>query len=388
MRTLLTFSPWMGSTRSPVERLMRLLSVVLSLGLHSALPVDAAVPSQSEGAHLTIPRAGHQATLLADGRVLVTGGCARPGCADVQRTTERYDAGAHRFTRTADMGEARVSHTATALGDGRILVTGGWTGSLATASTEIYDPGTGRFTPGPRMSVARMDGTATLLDDGEVLIVGGAHQTGRPTATAERFDPASAALVPTGRMGLARVHHAAVRLRDGRVLVVGGLADRATATASAEIYDPSDGMFRPTGSLQQPRCKLAALPLADGRVMVLAGSSDCDERRRLATTEIFDPATESFVPGPRLNDPRYKFASAAVRLGNGAVLIAGGAVDMEMWTPGATAFRRLTAALHAELAFSTATLLGDGAVLVVGGYDRTITPTTRAWRISLPSAER
>ena len=355
----------------------------------AALAAGADTPTLLEGPALAVPRAGHQATLMDDGSVLVTGGCAGAGCARIQRSAERYDPAGGRFVPAADMVTARVSHTATALADGRVFVAGGWTGSAATASTEVYDPASGRFVAGPGMAVARMDATATLLDDGDVLLVGGAVQTNRPTAAAERFSPATGAISAAGALQAARVHHAAVKLRDGRVLVVGGLVGRHQATASAELYDPRTGSFRPTGALGQPRCKHAALLLADGRVMVLAGSADCDERQKLASTEIFDPTTERFTAGPRLVDARYKVASAAVRLDSGAVLIAGDASDVEVWTPGAPGFVRAAGRpLGAALAFSSATALKDGTVLVVGGYDTTITPTDRSWTVSAHAATR
>lgn len=331
---------------------------------------------------MATPRAGHQASLMTDGRVLVTGGCAGAGCLQVQRSSELYDPVRNRFGATGSMFEARVSHTATVLPDGRVLVTGGWTGLAATASTELYDPLTGRFASGPDMSVPRMDGTATLLDTGEVLIAGGASQTNRPTNAADRFSPTTGKITATGPLQTARVHHTAVKLRDGRVLVVGGLVSRNTATATAEIYDPKTGKFRQTGTLNQPRCKHAALLLTDGRVMVLAGSSDCGDRQKLAATEIFDPTTETFGRGPSLMNPRYKIASAAVRLENGAVMIAGDSNDVEVWVPGSSKFVRAAQRLGAELAFSTATSLKNGRVLVIGGYDRTITPTARTWLIS------
>lgn len=343
---------------------------------------DGSTATPLENARLNTPRAGHQATLLGSGHVLVTGGCAGASCQQVQDTSESYDPSRNRFTEGPNMRDPRVSHTATALDDGHVLIAGGWTGSSALPSTEIYEPSTGRFTSGPRMSVARMDGTATLLEDGEVLIVGGAHQTIQPSAAVERFDPSSGSLYATGNLQIARAHHAAVRLRDGRVLVVGGLVGRNTVAATAEIYDPKTGEFRQTGALSEPRCKHAAVLLADGRVMVLAGSRDCDGRQRLATTEIFDPITEKFIQGPRLSDPRYKIASAAVRLPSGAVLIAGGSSDIEVWNPGSPAFVPVAESLGTELAFSTVTALRNGRVLVIGGYDRTITPTDRTWQVA------
>lgn len=363
-------------------------AAVLALALVALPGALVSAPAVIEGAAMGSPRAGHQATRMADGAVLVSGGCASAGCAEVLGTSEVYDPRRQRFAPGATMQQPRVSHTATLLRDGRVFVAGGWTGSAASMATEWFDPASGRFVTGPRMAVARMDGTATLLADGRVLLAGGAARTNEPVAGVELFDPASGQLAATGALLQPRAHHAAVRLHDGRVLVVGGLVGRRTATASAEIYDPRSGRFRATATLAEPRCKLAALLLADGRVMVLAGSRDCDDRQRLASTEIFDPATERFEPGPPLQDARYKVAGAAVRLDSGEVLIAGDASDVEIWRPGTPAFVRAAPALGVGLAFSTATALDGGRVLVTGGYDAAVVPTARSWQVSASSGPR
>lgn len=363
-----------------------LAAVVPLLLCASAVAVAPARPSVREAAPMGVARAGHQATRLQDGTVLFTGGCAAEGCAAVQHSAEVYDPQRGRYAAVAGMREPRVSHTATRLPDGRVLVAGGWTGSATTRSAELYDPATRQFQAAPGLTVPRMDATATLLPSGGVLIVGGASQTNAPTDVAELFHPARRIVEPAGTLRTARVHHAAARLPDGRVLVVGGLVSRGQATATAEVYDPETGVFSPAGPLGQPRCKHAALPLADGRVMVLAGSSDCDDRRRLATTEVFDPATGTFSPGPALADARYKVAGAAAVLDDGTVVIAGDAHDVEYWRPGMASFAQAEGPVGARLAFSSATPLAGNQLLVAGGYDDRITPTARAWHLSAPSA--
>src|SRR5690348_1655011 len=72
------------------------------------------------------------------------------------------------FNRTGDMTTARAGHTATLLPDGRVLIVGGVVGT----SAELYDPNTGTFRPTGDMTTPRFFPTATLLNDGRVLIVG------------------------------------------------------------------------------------------------------------------------------------------------------------------------------------------------------------------------
>lgn len=332
------------------------------------------------GTPLATPRAAHQATLLGDGRLLLTGGCSGASCTPAERSAELLDSRGGRPAAVGPMRVARVSHAAARLGDGRVLVAGGWTGAATTASAEAFDPRTQRFTALADMGAARMDATLTPLADGTALIVGGAEATNRPLAGAELFEQGRFTAV--GALREARAHHAAARLADGRVLVMGGLVARGRATASAEIYDPRTRRFSPTGAMQTPRCKHAALPLQDGRVMVIAGSPDCNEQRRIAQTEIFDPATGAFTPGPALQNPRYKIVSAAAVMADGAVVVAGDASDVEVWTPGAAAFVKARGLIGGALAFSTATPLPDGALLVVGGYDGEIRPRAQTWVVS------
>src|SRR5512140_2864614 len=75
------------------------------------------------------------------------------------------------FTAGANMKAARSHHTATLLSDGRILITGGGAG-VASATAEVYDPVAGTTTTVGPMAVARVRHTATLLADGRVLIAG------------------------------------------------------------------------------------------------------------------------------------------------------------------------------------------------------------------------
>jgi hypothetical protein len=123
-------------------------------------------------------RARHTATLLRNGKVLITGGLGSSAFNRPLASAELYDSSSGTFTRAGDMMAARSGHTATLLSDGRVLISGG----SSDLSAELYDPSTGTFSPtGDMVTRPYVWEQATLLRDGRVLIAG------HPTA--ERYDP-------------------------------------------------------------------------------------------------------------------------------------------------------------------------------------------------------
>jgi hypothetical protein len=147
------------------------------------------------------------AAALMNGQVLFAGG------ASLARTprAELYNPTTHTFARTADMTLGRASHTLSSLPDGLVLTTGGETDRCSgnrcffagsVASAELYDPVPGTFAPTGNMATARSGHTATLVGDGRVLIAGGVSYGGigifhGTLATAELYTPDVLVPAPT-----------------------------------------------------------------------------------------------------------------------------------------------------------------------------------------------
>ena len=132
-------------------------------------------------------RASHCATLLPNGKVLITGGFDANG--HTLSSAELFDPDTRTFTTTGSMNVPRLSHTATLLPSGKVLISGGLNGDWL-ASAELYDPTTGKFTLTGQMTGSRSDHVALLLDNGKVLHAGGVGAGYLFLSGAEVFDPA------------------------------------------------------------------------------------------------------------------------------------------------------------------------------------------------------
>lgn len=329
-------------------------------------------------ATLHTARSVHTATTLPSGQVLVVGGMAEGGGS--LASVELFDPARQAVQELSSLAGRRASHTATLLPDGRVLIAGGFDGEYL-ASLEVYEPSTRRFRPAGSLTEGRSGHTATLLSDGRVLFVGGVGRGWTFLESAELFDPETGRSEPVGSMSVPRESHTATLLADGRVLIIGGHAGRRqnmTVYASSEVFSPRSGRFKAAGTLVTARHKHDAIRLGDGRVLVIGGADHTD-RLHYASTEIYDPRSTTFDRGPSMAHRRYKIAGTSVLLPDGDVLVTSGARAAEFLDLGDRTFREVPGRFPDAYRFAAVTTLPGGEVLIAGGYSDGNRNTSGIW---------
>ncbi len=306
------------------------------------------------------------------------------------------------------LNSARSYHTATALDDGRVLFIGGFDASGANpqASTEIYDPKTQTITPGPSLAFARAKHTAVKLSTGDVAVFGGIGAGGGTLSSCElvQFQPyadKTGTAIPTSNwtvaalpdLGAAQVSPHAVLLPDQTVLVTGGIGASGAAVQAAQLFNPINPssaanpqvkapVFIPVPSMLQARKYSTATSLINGNVLFSGGVNRND-------FEIFNAALRTFEPVDptvTMSVPRAQHVSSL--LGDGSVLVAGGADDPDAPAPNVSAkadvvkigarnaggvwsasFVTINGTMSSPRRLARAAVIDNGRVFIAGGLD-------------------
>lgn len=267
---------------------------------------DPVTNTMVDGPAMRRPRAGHAATLLGNGKVLVTGGVATyvdplANLAAVlntaQDTGELFDPTAGTWTLVPGaMAQKRSGHSQTLIANGRVLISGGIQGGvttpqgfdlpLYTATCNVYDPATNAFLATGSMQVGRAFHGASVLGNGQVLVTGGIvtnQSFGIVGATnacelwnGSTFATTASLQTPAGA-------HVQFTGSDGRAVIVGGLTGIFPALGGTAATGRHDGVaFTPGRSIGEnpadttlpplPRGAMTATQICDGSWVLLGGS--------------------------------------------------------------------------------------------------------------------
>ena len=268
------------------------------------------------------------------------------------------------------------------LDDGRVLVAGGAFSSSSASATDsvtIYDPATGHWSAATHMLQPRAYPMVVTLADGSVLVAGGSRNL-QPLDTAERYYQ-DGTWVAAGRLNFPRTQGTLTLLGDGRVLAAGGGVEGSpgwASTASAEIFDPKSGLWSPAAPMSVSRAFQTATLLGNGDVLVAGGATTYNGTHGTVTNtaEVYNPRSNKWRSAPTMSVARY--AHAAAHLPDGRVLVAGGwslttttdpsLASAEIYDPASNAWTA-TGSLNDGRGSLVMAALPDGRLLAVAGVD-------------------
>lgn len=344
------------------QRFLNYLVVsIVTMGLVASTSIAASASGtfQKTGS-MNVARISHTATLLSNGEVLVAGGGT--SSLGYLASAELYDSSSSSWTLTGTMTTARQGHQAVLLRSGEVLVAGGVNASGTLASAELYDPSKRVWTPTGSMKTARSNFSLTLLSDGEVLAVQG--------TSAELYDPSRGTWTktsdPTSSVGGAN----AGLLLDGRVLAIG-----ESINTPSELYDPSTGKWSATGGTGTTMLNPITPRLPSGEIFVTG--SFASGSASFSTAALYDPSSGQFT---QENPPCSCRAFNGALLQTGQVLVVGGFITVrarpynktetinsaELWDPSTQAWTS-TGNLNTSRGAESITILMNGQALVAGG---------------------
>jgi len=362
--------------------------VLRAAGYFAGVPTIA---DPTQCAKLSTPRAGHTATLLPDGRVLIAGGFQPfPGVSDLD-------------------------------GDGGASDPRNWS---YLNTTEIFDPATDTSVPGPSMPSSTGFHGATLLTDGTVLVTGGQDGTGaglQATSDFVDFKPddktwSGGSMVTTDYMApdggvlpnprrefipVARSRHAAVADSKGHMVLVGGVdydsLGGAVLQPNAIWLDEATGIFTPIvhaitladggpgmGPFFTGRVNAATTQVLGGLAVAVVGGDTLDGQLADPPVIFFQHPDDAgymlALPlGPSdANPPRTHAAAASLGTSGHLMVIAGGTTSDGSLATFTSVIDSTVAGTQLELQLTDtgrrrndacAVTLADSSVLVAGGVN-------------------
>ncbi len=320
----------------------------VSLDARGLVPPVVVDPTWVLAAATTI-RLSHSATLLADGKVLVAGGTDAN-----QSTAEVYDPANDAWTPVGNLKVPRFAHSALRLSDGKVLISGGHASGVGDCSiAELYDPSTNTFSLGP---VFYTKAVAVELSDGRVFT--GRQLWNRTTSTVTSV---------TGNLitFIESVHN----LPSGDVLVAGR---NYSTPANPQIWNPAASTWTntPARKTNSTRYVAARIPSTND-IMFAGGTIPNASVGQLSTAERYDLVVGVWVATAPMSTLRDELAGAM--LTSGRLLVVGGSNNSgeqssaEVYDPPTNKWLPTTNT-GSTRRYHTVTALPDGRALILGYY--------------------
>jgi N-acetylneuraminic acid mutarotase len=268
------------------------------------------------------------ASTTLDGKIYVVGGLAGKSTmmSEISAAFEAYDAASDSWQALAPLPKA-LHHIALAAIDEHIYLTGGYD-SLNLVSTIrsawAYDVKADTWTAIADLPAPRAAHTMAAID-GKLYLVGGI--TAQSTALWS-YDPAADKwITKLAPMPTEREHLASVVL-DDKLYVLGGEEPNKDGSgnetyvrlATLEVYDPATDTWAALHDMPTPRSSITAGVL-NGLIHVVGGEN-VEKNCVYAQHEVYDPAKDSWVQYPVLATPRHGPISGVI---DGSWYVIGGA---------------------------------------------------------------
>lgn len=335
-----------------MKKFIQILLVVLVAGVlvgafvHGWISHKKNQPHYVYGPEQIIRRWKHRATILQDGRVLITGGVEQ-GSAIAK--CEIFDPTRNVFIKTGDMNYPRSNHTATLLPNGKVLIAGGSYYATGYRSAELYDPSSNSFSVTGEMTTTRSSHTANLLANGNVILFGGKDES------VELFDYRYNTFTKAKDMKLYRRNHVSIQLNNGNILLAGSTM-WTKEYLQVEEYNPLTQKSTLTDYIPNPLKDYKGISLTNERVLL--------------GPYVYNPESHKFDKKIPLNYLRQYHA--VNKLPSGRIIITGSdrSKDLnEVYNPTNDSLKYIKRAKKPR-SHHTATVLHDGRVLIVGGLGR------------------
>ncbi len=285
--------------------------------------------------------------------------------------TEIYDPTNDSWGKSSSLLTPRWGHTATLLDDGRVLVTGGTNNYSSVVESEIFDPDTETWVSAGQMLYERTGHTASLLSDGRVLIAGGFTYV--PISYSEIYDVEKGWVKTENLMG-PRHMHSAVPLNDGQVLIIAGKAGLFTNLTRVELYDSDSGSWSIRGKMPVALWGHTAIPLNCENVLIVGGKRN--DGSSFNSAYLFDATTGGYQTTGKLNVPR--FGHTATKIADGSVVLAGGYIKPSLQSDSVEILKLnksgsyewiLAKPMPIPLERHSAIYIGGGKLFLTGGWN-------------------